>query len=946
MTVMNIRIIFTARFSFNHASIDEEQYSRSIMAGKDEEEFFLSLEDEKQTPDAKKSKVKIPKLVKNKTKVVDEELEKQILDAEVLDDLVVEQPNGIFEVEWPLIGMDCPDCAGKAFNALDHLMQTTEVKISATTGEVSLKVDLEHGLLSQVSSVLKSLGHPPDVSFYQLSGVNARVVAKRNKIEVKEVEKLLLRQPGVLDVEVNRDNEILVQLLPAPNKKMLDLRDKSLERITGTKPVFSEVSSTRLRPDQWRLFGGALAVPLLILILIGELLAIPPIVIGLIGSLGVLIGGLQMFHEAIASLMSRQMGFQVLTSIAVIGASVLGMWEEALMVVILVAVASHLESSALEKARDAMQGGLDRIPRTARRMLSKTKKIKEAIKPNTFTLQMAPSTISSSESLLYNQHCEVSDEHEVISLDLLEIGDIIEVRSGELIPADGKITDGFGALDKAPLTGESAPVEVELGDEIQAGLILARGPVLVEVTAVGDDTRLSGLIEAVHSFKEQKPEIQNLLEKFTAIWVPIVLFGALAVWYFMFPSSDWKIILLLWVVACPCALLLAAAMPHAAALSRASRMGAIVRGGDILERLSKVNHILLDKTGTLTSGKPTIGDVTIAKGRQKKATLGLAGGLEKRSSHPYAHAILEYLKDQDIPVSQVTGITDVEAGVKGLVSGKEVYFIRADIADKYKISIGEEISNAITKAKKQGYGMSLLARDDTALALFTFIHDDTRSGSKELIHGFNKRSVSIEILSGDQQSSVSSFAAQIGLPDQSAHGGLSPEQKVAWVEKRSQTHVTMMVGDGFNDSAALAVADVGIAVGTGESVNMEAADIMFPGDEPKMLLELHDLSRKMNNALIVNIALSVIITFTLVFAVVNGWYDELWVGVLIHEASVLLVILNGARLAGKQGMMSMLGSIMKTLWSDTVAVFLQFKQHYFTQPAAQKSPEIDLHATS
>ena len=235
--------------------------------------------------------------------------------------------------------MDCPDCAGKAFNALDHLMQTTEVKISATTGEVSLKVDLEHGLLSQVSSVLKSLGHPPDVSFYQLSGVNARVVAKRNKIEVKEVEKLLLRQPGVLDVEVNRDNEILVQLLPAPNKKMLELRDKSLERITGTKPVFSEVSSTRLRPDQWRLFGGALAVPLLILILIGELLAIPPIVIGLIGSLGVLIGGLQMFHEAIASLMSRQMGFQVLTSIAVIGASVLGMWEEALMVVILVAVA-------------------------------------------------------------------------------------------------------------------------------------------------------------------------------------------------------------------------------------------------------------------------------------------------------------------------------------------------------------------------------------------------------------------------------------------------------------------------------------------------------------------------------------------------------------------------------------------------------------------------------
>ena len=202
-----------------------------------------------------------------------------------------------------------------------------------------------------------------------------------------------------------------------------------------------------------------------------------------------------------------------------------------------------------------------------------------------------------------SQHQKPTEEHEIISLDLVNIGDILEIRSGELIPADGIIVDGFGALDKAPLTGESAPVEVEKGDELNAGLVLSRGPVLLKVTAVGEETRLSGLIEAVHSFKDQKAPIQNQIEKFTAIWVPIVLFGALVVWYLMFPTSNWKIILLLWVVACPCALLLAAAMPHAAALSRASRMGAVVRGGNILERMSKVNHVLLDKTGTLTSRK-------------------------------------------------------------------------------------------------------------------------------------------------------------------------------------------------------------------------------------------------------------------------------------------------------------------------------------------------------
>ena len=918
------------------------------MAEREDVENYLSLEDETSKPKVSKSKLKIPKLVK-KRQVTDAELqlEEQILNAEVIDDTVVEQPNGIYQVQWPLVGMDCPDCASKAFNALDHLMQTTEVKVSATTGEVSLKVDLEYGFVSQVSSVLKSLGHPPNLSFHQLAGVNARVVAKRNKVSLRDVEKLLLRQPGILDVEVNKENKILVQLLPAPNKKMLELRDNSLSKIIGTKPIFNEVSSTRLRPDQWRLFGGMVAIPILAIIMLGEMFSMPSLMIGFIASIGIFIGGLQMFNEAIASLISRQMGFQVLTSTAVIGASIIGFWEEALMVVILVSIAAHLENSALENARKAMQGGLDRIPRTARRMISKSKKNRQKnIKIENVSFQLAPTNISNSQSMLFNQNTNSDDESEVIALDLIHHGDIIEIRSGELIPTDGIIIEGFGALDKAPLTGESAPVEVSVGDEINAGLILSRGPILVEVTAVGDETRLSGIIEAVHNFKEQKPKIQGLIEKFSAIWVPIVLFGAFLVWYFLFPAKDWKIILLLWVVACPCALLLAAAMPHAAALSRSSRMGAIVRGGDILEKLSKVNHVLLDKTGTLTSGKPKIGEIIIAKGKQRKATLALAGGLEKRSSHPYAHSILEHLKSEKISLTDVSSIEDIEAGVKGIVSGKEVYFIRADMAKKYKIKIGEEISNAIGEAKKLGFGMSILARDGSAIALFTFIHDDTRTGSKELIHGFGTRSISVEILSGDQQSSVSNFASQIGLPDKSAHGGLSPEQKVTWVEKRSQTHVTMMVGDGFNDSAALAVADVGIAVGTGESVNMEAADIMFPGDEPKTLIDLHDLSRKMHNAVVGNIAISVMITFTLVIAVINGWYDQLWVGVLIHEASVLLVILNGARIAGKDNVLSILISISKTLWTDTIMVFKQFKQHYFTQAVKQNTPEIDLHATS
>ena len=909
------------------------------MAGKDEEESFMSLEDEVVKPKKSKPQKKSKKVVEKSSQKV------EVLDAEILDTTVVEQAGGKFEVDWPLIGMDCPDCASKAMRGLSHLKQVIDPEISVTSGEIKLTVDLDEGLMSQVSTVMKSLGHPPNVPLNLLSSTNAEVVAKRNNIQKKDVKRLMMRQPGVLDVEITKDDEILLQLVPAPKKELIKVRDDSLRNVIGIEPKFTEASTTRLRPDQWRLFGGTIAIPILLLIFIGEFLDWSPIIIGLIGAYGVLIGGLQMFHEAVASLLSKQMGFQVLTSIAVIGASILGMWEEALMVVILVAIAGHLENSALDNARELMQGGLDRIPRTARKILNPSIKLASPKQFSAFSVQSISPSIQPLE-VPQSQHQKPTEEHEIISLDLVNIGDILEIRSGELIPADGIIVDGFGALDKAPLTGESAPVEVEKGDELNAGLVLSRGPVLLKVTAVGVETRLSGLIEAVHSFKDQKAPIQNQIEKFTAIWVPIVLFGALVVWYLMFPTSNWKIILLLWVVACPCALLLAAAMPHAAALSRASRMGAVVRGGNILERMSKVNHVLLDKTGTLTSGKPTIGSITVAKGRQRKSSLALAGGLEKRSSHPYATAVLEYLASESIEASSVAGITDIEAGVKGFASGKEVSFIRADMTKKHNITVPDDIAEAIEQAKKDGLGASILTRESTAIALFTFVHDDTREGSKELIHSLLARGINVEIISGDQQASVTAFAKSVGLPESSALGELSPEDKVKWVEDRSKSHVTMMVGDGFNDSAALAVADIGVAVGTGESVNLEAADVMFPGDEPKMLVDLYDLSVKMNRALLGNIIMSVSITFILVFSVINQFYDQLWVGVLIHEGSVLLVIFNGARLSGKGNILSMLLITTKNLWRDTVQLFRQLRKHYFGDESSNLVLPNQNHATS
>ena len=894
-------------------------------------EVFLSL-DEDEVLDTRQTKrtssrSKATKPSKKAKKAAKKDVE-AVLDAEVLDTTFVQQASGTYNVSWPLLGMDCPDCAGKATRALNFLPQVSGTNVSATLGTVRIDVDLERGSLAEASSVLRSLGHAPDVEYNELVGVRSAAVAHRNGVDQRKLLKIFKLQPGVLDAEITDDERILVQFPPDTGKNLYIDRDASLSQIIGSPVKYASAQSNRIRPDQWRLIGGGIALPLLLLVIFGELIGLPEYALGLIALPGLIIGGSQMFKEAFASIRNRQLGFQVLTSLAVIGAAILGMWEEALVVAILVAFTAHLEGDALVKARNAMQGGLDRLPRTARLLTKRKPNDFSQVSTSSFTLQMAaPAPLIGAEGAGLP---DPDAEHESVPIELIRIGDCIEVRSGELIPADGVIIDGHGSLDKAPLTGESVPVEVSNGDEIQAGLVLARGPVVLRVTAVGDETRLSGLIDAVHTFREEPPRLQSSIELFTAIWVPVVLVGALVIWYFMFPEN-WKIILLVWVVACPCALLLATPVPHAAALSRSAQFGAIARGGDVIERLSRVNHILLDKTGTLTSGKPRLGEVVMAKGRQRSAALKLAGGLEARSSHPYALSVMEYLKQEKITPSPVRALSDIEAGVKGTVSGKEVMFIRFDRSAALKVQVPEELKLAHATAETKGHGASLLVRDGVGIALMTFIHDDTHDGSKELILALQQRSINVEILSGDHQSAVSAFAKSVGLPDSAAHGGFSPEQKVEWVKNRSQTHVTMMVGDGFNDAAALALADVGVAVGTGETVNLEAADVLIPSDNPLMLTDLVDLARSSQRILIGNFLISIGITISLVAAVILQMYDELWVGVLIHEASVILVILNGARLAGSQGGVSLLTSIFASLWVDTKEAFGLLRSRYLPQ---------------
>ena len=868
-------------------------------------EEFLSLEDSSSPlPEVKARKSRKP-LSKNLKPLFDSIVPE---DTESLDMQVVAEYSGKQSISWPIQDMDCPHCAAEAMSALNRLSHVNTSLVSATDGTVTIDVDFEKGNLSEASAVLRSLGNPPDVPFMQISGVKSSAIAARHSVPVKALPRIFRRQPGVLECDVDREGNIKIQTVPNLSREMQIAMGDSLKDVIGGDFKLIPEKINTVTPGQWRMITSGIAFLMLVVMLVTEFLITEnPWVIGSIGLIGVSLGGIKMFSKAWASVQNRQFGFQVLTSLAVIGASFLQAWEEALMVLILVSWTEHMENEALVKAREAMQGGLDRLPRTARRVP------KKAIGNFSITSMQ----VISSSSLMAPT-AKNSGSVEEIPIGLVMRGDHLEIRSGELIPADGNIISGSGSVNKAPLTGESVPVDVVEGDELQAGLTLSRGPVTIEVTAVGEDTRLSGLIETVHIYKDKPTRLQGALQNFTSIWVPLVLIGAVLAWL-LIPGAEWQIILLLWVVACPCALLLASPVPHAASLSLASKSGVIARGGDVMEALSKVNLVLLDKTGTLTSGKPVLGSLTLAKGRRRESVVALAAGLEASSNHPYAHAVISLAKKESIEPLELTQISDIENGISAKLKGDEVSLIRAE-----KSMVTGSLLKALESALQQGHGASVLMKNGKQVALFTFVHDDLREGTDELVASLYEKGVNVEILSGDNQSAVSELAKRIGVDENAARGEMTPEGKVNWVQKRSETHITMMVGDGFNDAAAMAAADVGIAIGTGESANLDAADVLIPGEDPRLISELLSLSKKTHSILIWNIYYSLAVTLFLVYLVLAGINESLAFGVLVHELSVIGVIINGARLSGTGGTLKLMRDIFYSIWKGTLDSFKAF----------------------
>ena len=770
--------------------------------------------------------------------------------------------DGVVQFEWQLRGMDCPDCAMKATRAVNRLPGVDQVIVSATEGSVRFKLDLARGRVSRISSVLDSLGHAPDVEWRLVQGKTAGEVANRLGINRKGLRNALLDIPGILNASLD-DGRIELQRIPTDSLKVSEMTEEGLRRLLGEYTLI-ESKNKRLRSDQIQLIGAVMTIPLLLAVFAIEMAELHWWVAAGITGLGVLFAGMQMFQAAIASIQNRVLGFQVLTSLAVLGALYLKEWPEALVVTGLVALAGHLEDSALVRARKAMQGGLDRLPRRAR---------------------------------LVTEGHNINNPHhdDWTPVAALEAGDIVEIRSGEVVPVDGMVVEGTGAIDKAPLTGEPMPVSVSSGSFVEAGLTITRGPLHVKAEATGQDTRLADLIELVRKYREQPTRTQTIIERFTAIWVPLVLVGS-AIYGAV--TGDIVGMLVLWVVSCPCSLLLAAPVPHATALSSASAIGLVARGGDVIEAAAGIELALLDKTGTLTSGRPRLVSIAVAGDETEESALRIAAGLEQRSNHPYASTIIEASSERSKAITKITSIEDGDAGVRGSMRGLPVIIGRADWLMSEGITIPYEIDSALADSRHAGYGASVLAIDGEAVAAFTFAHDDARKGVQEMVEKLQQEGITVEILSGDEQASVEAFAESLGINPEICRGNVDPEGKASWVAERAKLSRTMMAGDGFNDSGALAAADIGVAVGSGEQVNLDAADVLIPGEDPQALANLIQLSKRTRRVVNANIAISVMVTLMLIITALAGINTSIAAGIAIHEASVFLIIINGMFVAG------------------------------------------------
>ncbi|MEH7130833.1 heavy metal translocating P-type ATPase [Neobacillus drentensis] len=441
-----------------------------------------------------------------------------------------------------------------------------------------------------------------------------------------------------------------------------------------------------------------------------------------------------------------------------------------------------------------------------------------------------------------------------VPLEEVIVGDIIHVKPGEKIPVDGRIVDGRSAIDESMLTGESVPVDKSIGDEVIGATINKNGFLKIEATKVGKDTALAQIIKVVEEAQGSKAPIQRLADQISGVFVPIVVGIAIVtfiVWYLWAAPGDFaealeKMIAVL-VIACPCALGLATPTSIMAGSGRAAEFGILFKGGEHLEMTHRISTILLDKTGTVTNGAPVLTDVILeSSSLNEEELLSLVGSAEKQSEHPLAQAIVEGIKEKGIDFKEVTTFESVPGfGITATVDGNELLIGTRKLMNKYQVTIDPALDK-MDRLEREGKTAMLVAVNQSYAGIVA-VADTIKDTSKSAIKRLKEMGLEVIMITGDNQQTASSIATEVGIDQVIAE--VLPEGKADEVKKlQAQGKKVAMVGDGINDAPALAVADIGMAIGTGTDVAMEAADItLIRGDLNSIADAIYMSKKTINN---------------------------------------------------------------------------------------------------
>lgn len=573
----------------------------------------------------------------------------------------------------------------------------------------------------------------------------------------------------------------------------------------------------------------------------------------------IIISGIPILYGALTALFcEKTISSELLVSTAIVASVAIGEIFAAGEIAFIMAIGEILEDITVNRAKKGISQLIKLSPQQGRKIIKENEKTTEKIVP----------------------------------IEEIYKDDILRVLPGEMIPVDGKIIFGNSSVDQSIMTGESLPIDKTIGDEVFCGTVNCDGSIDIIATKIGEDSSLQKLIRMVKEAEENKAPMQRIVDKWAGWLVPAALIIAVAAYFI---TSDIIRAVTVLVVFCPCALALATPTSIMAAVGQAAKNGVLIKSGEALEKMGKVNCIAFDKTGTLTFGKLKISDIITTSSATENELLKLACSSEKRSEHPLGKAIVEHGKKQNVEFLEMEDFKMIPGkGIAAKIENNEIYCGNSRFLQKQGIILDENIESILENLRKQGKVSILVGKNRECIGIIA-LSDTIRPTAKEIVVKLKNMGTRVVLLTGDHKQTADYFAEEVGI--ENVYSELLPAEKVTYIKKLEEDgNKVCMIGDGVNDAPALKTADVGVSMASmGTDIAVEASDIALMGDNIEKIPYLKKLSTATIKTIKFNITASMVINLAAIILSVMGLLNPI-TGALVHNVGSVLVVLNAALL--------------------------------------------------